>query len=150
MKIEVIANGSSDTTLTVNDFTIRHYPVAFATSVYVGQCTGFTGKILEVHVCPEVMDTDVVDNLILRLMEEYAEKNRDTILVSDTPDNGNEGIYEIDVVKPLVYTTRDGEKVTTTGEKILIYKKHRKDRYTNAIAKELHDSEYGEGSYGSH
>ncbi|MCM1230164.1 MAG: hypothetical protein NC489_08525 [Ruminococcus flavefaciens] len=133
MDIVSVRNDASEGTLTIKDFTQRHYHIRGATSLIVSHYEGFQGRILEIHQCNEEMDDDVVTRLVDMLVRKYSAPDTDVSMVSDNGDLGNTGVVEVVATQVLNWVLRNNELSDPGCKRIIIIKKHRRDGYIESI-----------------
>ena len=147
MRLSTVRNDAGEPTLSLDHFERRHYTTGLALGISIGKYKGFYGELLEVHQCNEVMDSEVVSRIISELSRKYETPDTEVVLISDNSSLHNENIVEIHAVKVLEYETNDGSTIKTSNNTVVIFKKHKRDGYVEAILKLAYEMEFGEGSY---
>lgn len=148
MRLEVVRNDAAEPTLIISEFNSRHYTIGSANSIMVYHYTGFVGTVLEVAQCNEVMDPEVASRTIIRLVDKYSAPDTEVVVISDKAgDHTNEEIVEVSAVQVESWESNSGGLTTPTAKTIVIFKKHERDGYVEAILKLAYENEFGEGSY---
>lgn len=148
MRLEMVRNDATEPTLIISEFNSRHYTIGSINSMVVYRYTGFVGTVLEVAQCNEVMDPEVVSRTVIGLVDKYSAPDVEVIVIGDKAgDNTNEGIVEVSAVQVESWESDSRASTAPTTKTIVIYKKHERDGYVEAILKLAYENEYGEGSY---